>query len=217
LSIAYITAFIFYYFVNHTQEEQDREVLAQIALSTLYSMRLGHLGLIADILGQELERDYDPSFEELRDILKRTDLDDERVFRMEDPPTRISLRELFDIHLKGNHQLVKQILSHGTRIDAEVLSYLFIVRDSSANGLNGFTGRLSHDDSVTTLYRITETVYFTHLLWKRMKRHDRRDYKRDTYFEEVRERNLESMVEAMVELGALRGDGKIERKSKATP
>lgn len=159
LAVAYITAFIFYYFVNHIQEEKEREVLAQLAFSYLSSMRYGHLGILGEIAGNDMPRGYHPSFDELHAIVSKAKLDTVIVFDSNEAPHDMTLRDLIEQHRYGDLQWTNKILSHGIRIDPEILAHLYIIRDNSSKDLQFTESDLSKNPH--TLYDIIEIMYCT--------------------------------------------------------
>ena len=92
-----------------------------------------------------------------------------------------------------DHRSINQILGHGLKIDAEVLSLLHILREHTEKNLKFVKGQLDQDNNTVTRYRIAETVHFTNTLMKWMKRYPQTSYVRDKEYSDAMKRNFEGL------------------------
>jgi hypothetical protein len=217
LAMAYVSAFIFYYFVNHISEEKDRELLSELALRPLEQMQVGNDTFLGHIVGDEFFKSEDLSFNEIKDIVRKVDLSTVIDFGHSDAPQEMTLADHLEMWFNIDNGIIKKILGHGLKIEAETLALLHILKDHTTLRFKFPEGSLDKDNNTVTRYRIAETIYFTNVLIKQMKRYTSASNIRDDEYRAAMKRNIGRLQEEINETARLRKEGKLIFEEDLSP
>jgi len=208
--MAYVTAFIFYYFVNHIQEEKDRELLSLIALQPLKHIQSGNDIILGYVMGSESYKTEGLSFEEIKEVVRKMDVNKVIDFGSKDAPQDMTIKDSLEMWYAMAHEWINEILGYGLKIDPEILSLLHILRQHTEKDFKYVEGILGTDKNIVNRYRIAEVAYFTNVVLERLKRYPQTYHHRDDEFNQAINRNRGRAIQKLDEFLKKRAQGDIE-------